>query len=524
MGLSTDLTRGPGNRARFHSKTQKEPQPTESDPDSAHWRGVEVVLLHGSLVSLRCGICSKLAAWDSEDRHSATAAGFAPDCPACISANQHRMGRGRRGVAVGRLRPDIVLYGEEHPNANLVGPVITHDLGLGPDVLLILGTSLKVHGLKVMVREFAKTVHSRGGKVVFINRTKPPESNWGDFIDYWVEWDCDEWVLDLKERRPDIWLPQGSQGEEKRRVSTDNTKSTLLRPSRPQATRDDKANGVYFTFKILDTLAAFTDSEGQQSSRSRYFNKPPSRVPNASLKSETVGKAAKKAAKPKLQQQAKRNQSSTRAPRESANTSRKRKSYPSAVPDSKPLDPVRAAALWDDIRRLAPGLPVEVPPTGRMALSQIQDNIRIWYRPFAFNASSNQFPTVGGADWGVQQMNLMTHPPSGESLPLHKGEKKSVEVARRATISHSYSTRASRRWSAESTIVVEGGSHPSSDTIVVDPVTAAQEETLPSPPISDAMTPSSQRIKRMGSIGAILSSSPSDGNSSGVSVYHDAME
>jgi hypothetical protein len=388
-------------------------------------------------------------------------------------------------------------------------------------VLLILGTSLKVHGLKVMVREFAKTVHSKGGKVVFINRTKPPESTWGEFIDYWVEWDCDEWVLDLKQRRPDIWLPQGAQEEEKRRDSTAESKPPSKRPSRPQATRDDKSNGAYCTFKILDTLGSFTDSDGQRSSRSRYFDKLPPRVSNASMKVESL----KKAAKPKTQQsRPKQNQSSTRAPREAANTSKKRKSYPSAVADSKPIDPVRAASLWENIRRLAPELPVEVPSTGRVSLSEITANIRSWYKPFAFNASSNQFPAVGAADWGVQQMNLMTHPPSGVSLPLHKGGKKNAEVARRATISHSYSTRASRRRSAESTIVVEGGGHPSSDTIVVKLNSLGQDGTLPTSPISDVMTPSSQRIKRIGSIGAILSSSPSEGNSSGISVYHDAME
>ncbi|EHK22881.1 hypothetical protein TrVGV298_002167 [Trichoderma virens] len=36
--------------------------------------------------------------------------------------------------------------------------------------------------LHAMVREFAKTVHSKGGKVVFVNFTKPPESSWGDML------------------------------------------------------------------------------------------------------------------------------------------------------------------------------------------------------------------------------------------------------------------------------------------------------------------------------------------------------
>lgn len=98
--------------------------------------------------------------------------------------------------------------------------MVTHDLGLGPDLLLILGTSLKVHGLKVLVRQFAKAVHSKGGKVVFVNFTKPSESSWGDVIDYWVAWDCDAWVGDLKEKVPALWLPPGEEPKKRKSINT----------------------------------------------------------------------------------------------------------------------------------------------------------------------------------------------------------------------------------------------------------------------------------------------------------------
>jgi NAD-dependent SIR2 family protein deacetylase len=248
-GLCTELERGTGNRTRFSQKFQREPRPTDETGTSTPDSGVEVVHLHGSLDKLRCGLCAKPSSWDEDDRHQATLAGEAPDCPWCVANSANREGKGRRSLAVGRLRPDIVLYGEEHPSAHLVAPLITHDLSLGPDILLILGTSLRVHGLKVMVREFAKAVHGKGGKVVFVNMTKPPESIWGDVIDYWVEWDCDAWVIDLKERRKEIWLPLGapndaSSKEEKPRTVAKN----------PAATRPDVTNGAYLTMKIVDQL------------------------------------------------------------------------------------------------------------------------------------------------------------------------------------------------------------------------------------------------------------------------------
>jgi NAD-dependent SIR2 family protein deacetylase len=248
-GLCTELERGTGNRTRFSQKVQREAQQSNSSGSTVVDSGVEVVHLHGSLDRLRCGLCAKSSSWDEEDRHRTTLAGEAPDCPWCIANSAHREGKGRRGLAVGRLRPDIVLYGEEHPLAHLVAPLITHDLSLGPDVLLILGTSLRVHGLKIMVREFAKAVHGKGGKVIFVNQTKPPESIWGDVIDYWVEWDCDAWVEDLKIRRKDIWSPlsvsNDSAGrEEKPKVPAKN----------PAATRPDVTNGAHLTMKIVERL------------------------------------------------------------------------------------------------------------------------------------------------------------------------------------------------------------------------------------------------------------------------------
>ncbi|GKT59825.1 hst3 protein [Colletotrichum tofieldiae] len=272
VGLSTALQEGPGHRGRFSRKSvgavlattasanasvgsetasaapelegKREPDEPEggcsaegtesgdftSSAESQSQRsdrksnGVECVFLHGSLESLRCFLCGKICAWDEGGRAYETLSGRQPECPYCAGATAARQERGKRALGVGKLRPDIVLYGEEHPNAHLISPIVTHDLGLSPDLLLILGTSLKVHGLKVLVREFAKTIHSRGGKVVFVNYTKPPESSWGDIIDYWVQWDCDAWVSNLKERIPLLWLPPGTKLPRKKKESSDKPK------------------------------------------------------------------------------------------------------------------------------------------------------------------------------------------------------------------------------------------------------------------------------------------------------------
>ena len=152
--------------------------------------------------------------------------------------------------------------------------------------------------------------------MVFINYTKPPGSVWSDVIDYWVEWDCDAWVLDLKDREPALWLPPGTPAESSKAKSAkaakaakpkrqnnkskrqrgedrggDNTQLENIKPGgetppqpakppaptqpkpprkikaghqhnpnakRPMSTRDDKLNGAYLTRNIMLNLRRIT--------------------------------------------------------------------------------------------------------------------------------------------------------------------------------------------------------------------------------------------------------------------------
>ncbi|KAI9890981.1 MAG: hypothetical protein M1814_003482 [Vezdaea aestivalis] len=211
-GLCLDLGRGKGNRARLSKKVVANHRPDELEEGGEMDGGCEVVQLHGDLDSLRCTMCQTLCSWDEEDRFDTLLEGLAPTCQTCVGKDEARQIKGRRGTAVGYLRPNVVLYGEEHPSATAISEISEHDISLMPDALIIMGTSLRVHGLKFLVREFAKVVHSRAGdrgKVIFVNNTKPSESMWGDFIDHWVCMDCDEWVEDLKNRRNDLWARQG---------------------------------------------------------------------------------------------------------------------------------------------------------------------------------------------------------------------------------------------------------------------------------------------------------------------------
>ena len=212
QGLCTDLSCGKGNRSRFAKKVVQKPSiPALSSFNNDQDGGCEVVQLHGDLEVLRCNFCQKTCGWEDKGREGLLLAGEAPECLSCAVSDQQRRDRGKRGTKVGTLRPNIVLYGEEHPSADMLGAITAYDLRLAPDVLLILGTSLHVHGLKTLVKEFAKSVRARPGgrgKVIFVNLSKPPESVWKHVIDYWVSMDCDEWVSALRRHRPDLWQIQ----------------------------------------------------------------------------------------------------------------------------------------------------------------------------------------------------------------------------------------------------------------------------------------------------------------------------
>ena len=205
------MQRGRGNRTRFAKKVLGRPDkmsPTVAGKEDDG--GCEVVQLHGDIDTLRCTLCQRTADWTEEDV-SGFLAGEASRCHDCEMKNRQRQESGKRAMKVGTLRPSIVLYGESHPATDDLASITTHDLSLKPDVLLILGTSLQVHGLKAMVREFAKRVHARPkgqGKVIFVNLTPPSESIWKDYLDYWVSMDCDAWVNSLRRHRPDLFQVQ----------------------------------------------------------------------------------------------------------------------------------------------------------------------------------------------------------------------------------------------------------------------------------------------------------------------------
>ncbi|TFK26252.1 hst3 protein [Coprinopsis marcescibilis] len=195
-------------------------------------KSVRNVQLHGDIHKVRCIACA--AEFPCDQSHlDSFLQGVAPGCPECASRSEARVARSARALRVGSLRPGIVLYDEPHPLGDEIGEIQTTDLSRKPDMLIIMGTSLKVHGLKKLVKEFAKSLHAtnvttatsspssslsrKPFKVIFVNKTAPG-SEWSDIIDYHVAGDTDTWVTkvveDWKKMRPADWeIQQTLDGE-----------------------------------------------------------------------------------------------------------------------------------------------------------------------------------------------------------------------------------------------------------------------------------------------------------------------
>lgn len=169
----------------------------------------DALQLHGDIHTLKCFLCSERFHYTMPYTDTFKD-GRAPDCPTCADKCAMRVALGRRAMAIGTLRPDVVLYGENHPAGDQIGRACSSDLKKKPDCLVIVGTSLKVPGLKKLIKDFARAVHAQNGKVIFVNMTDAITSEWTQVIDYYVEGRSDDFVALLKSTRPAFFTKQST--------------------------------------------------------------------------------------------------------------------------------------------------------------------------------------------------------------------------------------------------------------------------------------------------------------------------
>ncbi|EGN99156.1 hypothetical protein SERLA73DRAFT_182004 [Serpula lacrymans var. lacrymans S7.3] len=162
---------GPSPEDLIASSSTMSPHANQSSQSSCSSSSTETprcIPLHGTLQTLHCQTCTH--SFPLEQYLPSLISGAPPYCPECTRMEETRQLVGKRPRGVGKLRPSVVLYNEMHKDGEDVGEVVRRDLvggakgkgRSGADVLLVVGTSLRVPGTKRIVREFAKAVKARG--------------------------------------------------------------------------------------------------------------------------------------------------------------------------------------------------------------------------------------------------------------------------------------------------------------------------------------------------------------------------
>ncbi|KAI0733599.1 DHS-like NAD/FAD-binding domain-containing protein [Fomitopsis betulina] len=211
--------------------------------------------LHGTLQQMHCQTCTH--SFPLRDHLPALVEGKPPYCPECNALEETRQLIGKRSRGVGKLRPSVVLYNEIHKDGEEVGDVVRRDLigsskgkgRAGADLLLVVGTSLRVPGTKRIVREFSKAVHSRDSvasegtthvdvstpipsprrspvdeeeppiRAVYLNLDFPvPTREWEGVFDLWIRGDAQEFAqLVLEEMTRELRLKEEAAERKRRR-------------------------------------------------------------------------------------------------------------------------------------------------------------------------------------------------------------------------------------------------------------------------------------------------------------------
>ncbi|KAI3548587.1 Sir2 family protein [Colletotrichum tamarilloi] len=203
----------------------------------------KTIQLHGSVDHMVCSKCSDIKALETE----LFVGHEAPLCKTCEDLDMVRTQYGqRRSHGIGRLRPRMVLYNEFNPDEEAIGKVSSVDLKSRPDAVIVVGTSLKIPGVRRLVKELCQVTRSRrDGFTAWINTDSEPQHN--DFKDCWdlvVRGKCDDvahWAalprFDVPHGDQSAYLSEGEEQRRQDRLSRDNLEVQLISPTPDSPTK-----------------------------------------------------------------------------------------------------------------------------------------------------------------------------------------------------------------------------------------------------------------------------------------------
>lgn len=107
---------------------------------------------------------------------------------------EERVEQGKRYIQTRSfVRPNIVLYNESTNTEEVIASIARSDLASSPNLLLVLGTSLKIPGFKLLVKNFAQVVRKNGGISILVN-LEEVSNEWYEVFDYHIQGKCEDVV------------------------------------------------------------------------------------------------------------------------------------------------------------------------------------------------------------------------------------------------------------------------------------------------------------------------------------------
>jgi NAD-dependent deacetylase len=143
--------------------------------------GSSVIELHGNIVQGHCSMCAGYAKgleWSKKLKKNLESK-VPPKCDVC-------------GYV---LKPDIVLFGESL-NEELLSEAVF--MSRSAQILLVVGTSLKVHPFNSIIEHFHASTTNTEKKCIYVNLEEPP-IDMESYIDLFVKDDCASFFSDLME-------------------------------------------------------------------------------------------------------------------------------------------------------------------------------------------------------------------------------------------------------------------------------------------------------------------------------------
>ncbi|KAF3483236.1 Sir2 family histone deacetylase Hst4 [Arthroderma uncinatum] len=194
----------------------------------------KTIQLHGGLNKMVCQKCNKTSDFQSELFRGPDP----PLCGACEEIEEARTVGGQRSRGIGKLRPRMVLYNEHNPDEEAIGSVVSSDLRARPDALVVVGTSLKIPGVRRIVKEMCRVVRGRrNGTTIWINHDSLPSGK--EFEDCWdlaIKGDCDNVAHHAGLKR---WDDNSDEifdectSEEVERIKSEVDVSVVITPKKP---------------------------------------------------------------------------------------------------------------------------------------------------------------------------------------------------------------------------------------------------------------------------------------------------